>query len=118
MEPSRLPLAAVVFTMMSREGGGKFEGFGLVFLEAAAAGKAVLGGRSGGVPDAVDEGRTGLLADPASVEETAAGLLRLLGDPALRSELGEAGRRRVRAGFRWSSVAERLLAELDQASRR
>ena len=59
--------AADVFLMPNRSDGVDFEGFGMVFLEAAAAGKPTIGGRSGGVPEAVEDGVTGLLVDGADV---------------------------------------------------
>ena len=112
-----LPLvyaAADVFVMASRviEANAEVEGFGLVFLEANACGKPVVGGRSGGVVDAVANGETGLLADPLNPEDVARALSALLCDPAYARRLGENGRRRVEREFRWpvlaAKVAERL----------
>lgn len=108
---------ADVFAMLSREEGRSFEGFGLSYLEANACGKPVVAGRSGGVLDAVDEGRTGFLVDPLDERAAAEKLCLLLGDPALARTMGEAGRRRVLEGFTWDHVARRLLAELDQRTR-
>lgn len=93
--------AADLFVMVSRDRAahGDVEGFGIVYLEAAAAGKAVLAGDSGGVVDAVEDEVSGLLVDPDSVDDVAAGLVRLLGDLELRNRLARAGRRRVRELF-------------------
>lgn len=65
-----------------------FEGFGLAFIEAAMAGRPSLAGRSGGVPDAVVDGQTGLLVDPGSVQQFIAAASRLLRDPDLADALG------------------------------
>lgn len=70
---------------------GDTEGFGLVFLEANACGRAVIGGRAGGAVEAVRDGETGLLVDGWSVAEIAAAINRLLGDDALRQRLEHGG---------------------------
>ncbi|HXH63414.1 MAG TPA: glycosyltransferase, partial [Gemmatimonadales bacterium] len=71
---------------------------------------AVVGGRSGGVPDAVREGETGVLVDPEVPAAIAAGIHRLLGDPELRARLGAGGRRAVETYFNWDRVARDLIA--------
>jgi len=81
---------ADVFTMPNRTmPDGDTEGFGLVFLEAAAMGTPSVGGRAGGAVDAVIEGETGLLVDGNSSEEIAEALLRLLGDDDLRCKMAK-----------------------------
>jgi phosphatidylinositol alpha-1,6-mannosyltransferase len=102
--------AAEVFAMPSREipQAGDVEGFGIVFLEANAAGLPVLGGCSGGVGEAVQDGYSGLLVDPEDPEAVAGGLLRLLGDEGLRRRLGSQGRERVRRDFDRRQRAARL----------
>lgn len=76
-----------------RWGGLEVEGFGIVFAEAAAAGLPVLAGRSGGAPEAVAAGDTGIVVDGASASQVAAGLDRLLRlSPAGRRKMGERGR--------------------------
>jgi len=98
-----------LFVMPNREeSNGDIEGFGMVFLEAGASAKAVLGGRSGGASEAVLDGVTGLLADPQSVEEITSCLKTLLGNSDLRAKLGEAGRRRAVNEFDWDCRAEQL----------
>ncbi len=72
------------------------EGFGIVFLEASAAGVPTIGGRSGGVPDAIDDGVTGLLVDGASEADVADAIGSLLHDDARRAAMGEAGRQWAR----------------------
>lgn len=97
------------FTMMNRtDPSGDIESFGMVFVEANAAGKPVLGGRSGGTAEAVQEGVTGLLANPECKEDIVAKLSMLLQDRQLRSALGAAGLARVRQDFTWRSRAEQL----------
>ncbi|MHA3793405.1 glycosyltransferase family 4 protein [Sphingomonas sp. YL-JM2C] len=81
---------------------GDTEGFGLVFLEANACGKAVIGGRAGGVTDAVIDGETGLLVDGYDVADIAGAIRRLLGDEAYRTRLAEGGLAHARAhGWSW-----------------
>ncbi|MFH0804843.1 MAG: glycosyltransferase family 4 protein [Patescibacteria group bacterium] len=101
-----------VFAMPSREilnANGQaidVEGFGMVFLEANLYGKPTIGGRSGGVPEAVVDGTTGLLVDPNSVESFTKAAVKLLSDSQLASQLGEQGRRRVLADFSVSKQIE------------
>jgi phosphatidyl-myo-inositol dimannoside synthase len=92
------------------------EGFGISLVEAAACGLAVVGGRSGGVPDAVREGETGLLVDPDDPLAVAAGINRLLSDPELRRRFGAAGRRAVETYYNWDRVAADLI-RIDAAFR-
>ncbi|MBD3309039.1 glycosyltransferase [candidate division KSB3 bacterium] len=75
-----------------REPGGDAEGFGIVFLEAGFLGKPVIGGNSGGVPDAVQHGKTGVLVDGESVEEIAEAILQILSDENLARTMSEQGR--------------------------
>jgi phosphatidylinositol alpha-1,6-mannosyltransferase len=90
-----------------------WEGFGIVFLEAALAGTPAVGGNNGGVPDAVADGTTGLLVDPEVPGELTGALRRLLLDPELRRRMGEAGRRRAAESFSWRAIADRARAEID-----
>lgn len=89
------------------------EGFGLVFLEAMAFGKPVIGGNAGGIPDVVENGRTGLLVEP-TVEAVGAALSRLLSDKQLRKELGTRGRQRVNSDFAFCRFQNRLQAILNE----
>jgi glycosyltransferase involved in cell wall biosynthesis len=90
------------------------EGLGLVFLEAAACGRPVVGGRSGGTEEAVEDGVTGILVDPARVDEVVGAVDRLLSDPDLAARLGRAGRARAEAReAQWRGVVRRLWT-LDQ----
>jgi len=85
------------------------EGFGIVFLEAAAAGVPEVAGRSGGAEEAVVDGKTGfVVADPRDVSIVATALARLLDDPALRERFGAEARRRAVAEFDYNQLAARL----------
>ena len=88
-----------VFAMPARQIGPDVEGFGIVFLEAALRGKSSVGGRSGGVPEAIEDGKTGILADPLNIDEIATALIKLLRDDKLRSGMGEAAKQRVLEKF-------------------
>jgi len=97
------------FIMVNRvDAGGDVESFGMVFTEANAMGKPVVGGRSGGTVEAVLEGETGFLVDPDSADEVAKRLLLLLNSEELSERMGSAGLRRVLAEFRWVTRAHAL----------
>lgn len=117
-EPTKLALYALcdVFVMpntLLHE--VDWEGFGIVFLEAARAGKPSLGGANGGVPDAVVDGVTGLLVDSSDSARVSQTLGRLLEDDALRSRLGEAARKRVASLFDWAVIGERFHRVLEES---
>jgi phosphatidyl-myo-inositol dimannoside synthase len=100
-----------VFAMLCRNrwAGLEQEGFGIVFVEAAAAGVAQIAGRSGGAHEAVAHDETGLIVDdPTDVGAVAGSLRRLLGDAALRNRLGGAARQRAIEQFSYDMLAERL----------
>lgn len=84
------------------------EGFGLVFLEAAAHGLPVASYRSGGIPEAVQDGITGLLAPEGDLTHLAANISALLEDADLRDRLGLAGRARVIRDFDITRTTARL----------
>ena len=107
--------AADVFAMLCRNrwGGLEQEGFGIVFLEAAASGVPQLAGRSGGAAEAVVDNETGLIVDnPDSVADVADALDRLLADGHLRATLGKAARQRAEEGFTYDALALRLAEAL------
>ncbi len=83
----------------------RHEPFGIVNLEAMAAGKAILASRVGGVPEIVHEEENGLLVPGDDAPALAQALLRLSGDQALRTRLGHNGREFAR-GFTWARIAE------------
>jgi len=107
--------AADVFAMICRDrwGGLEQEGFGIVFLEAAACGVPQIAGASGGAAEAVEDGLTGLVVrHPRDAAEVAAALARLLDDPELRAGMGAEARRRAQAMFSWDTLASDLGAAL------
>ena len=91
------------------------EGFGVVAAEAMAHGRPVVASAVGGLLDLVVDGKTGLLVPPGDITALRLALERLLGDPALRRRLGEAGRERARAELAWDVVLERTLEAYDDA---
>lgn len=97
-----------LFVMTPKEIDGDVEGFGIVYLEAGSFGKAVIGTRSGGVPDAVLDGVTGLLVPPGSSHAIAGAIRALLYNDARRTEMGARGRERVEKEFQWSIQARTL----------
>ena len=99
-----------LFVMCSKEVRGQpTEGLGLVYLEANACGKPVLGADTGGVSDAIAQDVNGLLIAPGDIPSCAAAAIKILGDPAYAARLGEAGRQRVQEQFLWRHVAERFM---------
>ena len=111
--------AGDVFAMLcrSRWGGLEQEGFGIVFLEAAAAGVPQVAGESGGAAEAVAHERTGLvMGRPDAVEQVACTLSDLLGDRERRTEMGREARRRAEVEFSYDVLARRLRAGIDDAT--
>jgi len=100
--------AAVVYVGLSREEGREVEGFGLSLVEAQAAGRAVVAARSGGIPESVADGESGLLVPAADARSAAEALAHLLSDESRRNALGRAGRQRVERTLNWARVAEEL----------
>jgi phosphatidylinositol alpha-1,6-mannosyltransferase len=109
-----LPLlygCADVYSMLCRNrwGGLEQEGFGIVFLEAAACGVPQVAGDSGGAEDAVVDGVTGsMVRHPADPLEAAAAIEALLDDPTRRAAMGAAGRRRAVEEFSYEVLSDRL----------
>ena len=92
------------------------EGFGMVYLEAGAVGTPVVGTRTGGVPYAILDGETGLLAEPGDVGSLGLALRRLLDDDDLAGRLGRNGAARAREEFGWPKLAERTADVLWRAA--
>jgi phosphatidyl-myo-inositol dimannoside synthase len=106
------------FIMCSREDrtrrGILAEGFGLALLEASACGKPVIAGRSGGVPDAVQDGITGLLVNPVDSEAVAAAMIKVLRERGAAKTMGDNGRKWVESEMNWTRAAD----EFEQAMKK
>jgi phosphatidylinositol alpha-1,6-mannosyltransferase len=121
-DESELPgyyAACNVFVMPSfaAHRGENVEGFGIAYLEANACGKPVIGGKTGGVTDAIVEGETGLLVDPLDVEDIRKAILDVLGDDEKARAMGLAGRKRVETEYNWRSISERILELIERLSK-
>jgi len=110
--------AGDVFAMpcRTRLGGLEVEGWGNVFIEAAACGKPVVVGDSGGARESLVDGETGILVDGTRVTSVADALGDLLADPERAKAMGAAGRERVLRAHTWPAIAERLASWLGEAA--
>jgi phosphatidylinositol alpha-1,6-mannosyltransferase len=99
-----------IFAMPSRSrlAGLEVEGLGIVYLEASACGLAVIGGISGGAPDAVLEGETGYAVDGTSASAVAAAAIKLLSQPVLAQNMGARGRQWIIDEWRWDLWSARF----------
>lgn len=84
------------------------EALGAVFLQGSAVARPIVVGRSGGAPEAVRDGESGLLVDPESPDDIADACVALLGDPARAAAMGAAGARWMQEEWTWQVQAERL----------
>jgi phosphatidyl-myo-inositol dimannoside synthase len=107
--------AGDVFSMpcRTRRGGLDVEGLGIVYLEASATGLPVVGGDSGGAPDAILEGETGYVVGGRDVRALSERLTALLQDPAGAKAMGEKGRAWVERDWNWDLIASRLRTLID-----
>lgn len=108
--------AADIFALPTRERyfGTETEGLPLVFVEAAATGLPLIGGRAGGVADAVRDQETGFIVNGSDPDDTAAALIKLLDEPDLARTLGDNAKQMVTDGFTWDQVAERFKQALQR----
>jgi len=119
VQPERLAehyAAGDVFAMpcRTRRAGLDVEGLGMVYLEAAACGRPVVAGTSGGAPETVQEGVTGhVVGDPRSPEAVAAVLTGLLDDPQRAGRMGAAGRAWVEQRWSWTTIAQTFAEVLE-----
>jgi phosphatidyl-myo-inositol dimannoside synthase len=102
--------AGDVFAMpcRTRRAGLDVEGLGIVYLEASATGLPVVGGDSGGAPDAIADGESGYVVPGGSTAAVAARISQLLADPAGAAAMGEKGQAWIEREWTWDLVAERL----------
>ena len=106
-----------IYVMASREIPGRLdlvEGFGISFLEASASGLPVVAGDSGGVSDAVQHEKTGLLVNPDKPEDIATAIKLLLTDDSLARRYGNEGRRWTETQMSWEKVARRLVSAMQR----
>jgi phosphatidylinositol alpha-1,6-mannosyltransferase len=111
-ELAALYAASDVFAMLCRAdrwGGLEAEGFGVVFLEAASCAVPAIAGRGGGSHEAVADGETGYVVEPRDVVAVRDALARLLLDPDLRRQMGEAARTRAVEEFRYERIVATLV---------
>jgi phosphatidylinositol alpha-1,6-mannosyltransferase len=102
-----------LFVLPTREeAGGDVEGFGIVFLEANTFGKPVIGGKSGGVPDAVVDGLNGYLIEPTNLDMLLKAVVKLVEHPEVAERLGEQGKKRVVEQFDWQTNVQLLAKHL------
>jgi phosphatidylinositol alpha-1,6-mannosyltransferase len=101
-EVIQLYQACDVFVLPAIEVEGDVEGFGTVLIEASAAGKPVVATRLGGIPEAVEHGKTGILVEAGAWNDLANAIMHLLTDQTLRQHMGAYGRARTQARFDWS----------------
>lgn len=92
---------------------GDMEGFGIVLIEAAAAGKPVISTSVGGIPDAVIDGMTGLLVQPEAWDEFADAVLHLIEDKSKRQQFGQASRQRAKNELDWEVVSKHYRSALE-----
>lgn len=123
VERSALPglhAAADVFAMpcRTRLAGLDVEGLGIVYLEAQACGTPVVAGRSGGAPESLLDGESGLTVDGTSTASVGDAIVELLTDPERRRAMGAAGRAFVEARYSWPVVSDRFRGVLDDLAQR
>lgn len=99
---------AEIYLGLSRQMARNVEGFGISLLEAGACGLPVVAGRSGGIPDAVRDGETGLLVDSEHSDDVFNAVRSLLDSKALVNRLGAGGRHAVETYYNWQRVAADL----------
>lgn len=99
--------ACDIFVMPNREINGDTEGFGMVFIEAAACGKPSIAGKAGGTGAAVVDGETGVRIDGGNLEDLSRSIVALLKDVRLPQAMGASALRRAANHFGWERIAER-----------
>ncbi|HWP58728.1 MAG TPA: glycosyltransferase family 4 protein [Candidatus Acidoferrales bacterium] len=106
-ELAKFYLAADVLVLPALAMKDDVEGFGIVILEAAAAGTPCVATRVGGIPDAIEGGKTGILVDPGNYDQMAEAIIGLLSDEHLRQTFGASCRAQIAQRFDWSKIVAR-----------
>lgn len=101
-----------IFVMPNREEKGDVEGYGIVFMDANACGKPIIGGRSGGVTDTIIDGKNGVLVDPYSVDDISKNIIYLLENPEYANELGQNGLNLVRNERNWNIITDKIFNKI------
>lgn len=99
---------AELFALTPKELPGDYEGFGIVYLEAALFGLPAIGTKTGGVAGAVQDNVTGILAEPNKPKSIAEALEKLITDKALAKQHGQAGKERVLQEFTWDKIMKKF----------
>jgi len=107
-----------IFVMPNRQEGQDIEGYGIVFMDANACGKPVIGGRSGGVTDAIIEGYNGLLVDPSSESDIANKIIYLLSNPDIMDKLGKNGLNLIQRERNWKIVTKKIFGLIENINER
>jgi phosphatidylinositol alpha-1,6-mannosyltransferase len=103
-EVTKLYQAADVIVLPALATADDVEGFGVVLLEAAAAGKPVVATRVGGIPEAIEDGKSGILVDPGDYDQLTNAILSLLNDDRLKRGMGHRAAFRAQTQFCWAKV--------------
>ena len=112
MSPEELPRYYRTATVFCAPNTG-FESFGIILLEAMAAGVPIVASDITGFRAVLEDGAEGLLAPPENARAHARAVIELLRDPARRAQMGECGRRKA-VRYDWSIIAQRVLAYYDE----
>jgi phosphatidylinositol alpha-1,6-mannosyltransferase len=102
--------AADIYLGVSRRDGRSVEGFGIALAEASASGVPVIAGRSGGIPEMIRDGETGILVDPERTAPLADAINRLLDDRDMARRMGDAGRAAVERYYNWNRATADVIA--------
>jgi glycosyltransferase involved in cell wall biosynthesis/MoaA/NifB/PqqE/SkfB family radical SAM enzyme len=113
--PALYRLARLFVLAPDKETDADVEGFGIALLEAAASGLPTVSSRTGGVPEAVVDGETGITVNASDTGDLARAVVRLLNDPDEARTMGEAGRRRGVRDFSWNAIANGLVQQWNAA---
>ncbi len=97
-----------VFIMPSRTENGDPEGFGMVYVEAGACRKPVIGSKMGGIPDAVIDGKTGILVNPLDMVEISHAIIELLSNEEKAENMAQAGLQRAKEELNWDRATDKL----------
>jgi glycogen synthase len=110
----RTPAAGVLYVTYMSVTPSRFESFGLMLVEGMMFGKPVIGCRAGGMVEVVENGKTGLLAEPGEVASLEACLNRLIEDPELRARLGASARKCYENCFKAHQMTAKVVAFLSK----